>query len=558
MLLAQAPAAKVPAPPAQTAVPEAPRFNIDRFDVQGNTILSAAAVASAVAPYTGKSKDFADVQRALEALQIQYQELGYGTVQVTLPEQELENGVVVLKIVEPRLGKVTVEGNKFFDEANIRNSIPALQEGATPNVVDIGRNSRLANENPSKRTTVSLRAGENESDIDATVRVVDEKFWRANVSLENTGSPTTGMWRLGVGYQHANLFNRDHTLTMQYQLDPEPFDIDHLGDLKIFGVGYRVPLYGRNASIDLLAGYSSIGSATSIQGLPFSISGSGTFFGGRYNVQLPRVAAWPDFEHRVSFGFDYKAFSNSGVGIINPATGAVQASQPDVTVYPLSVTYSGNRTLDAAQIGFFAAVAHNLYPHGNDATSEVFNAPGINCTGADANGVQLSHRPCAGRPSYTVWRYGMNYVRSFSNDVQLRFNATGQWTRDALITGEQFGLGGWDNLRGMRERESSMDRGMRASLEVYSPEFGAAANLPNAKLRALAFYDAGYLSQNFKHATTCDAGACRFTASSIGFGIRLAFQQRVNLRLDFAHLLDPGLAGARHDGRVHLGLSVGF
>lgn len=562
MLLAQAAAPKVPAQPDQTAIPEAPRFNIDRFDIQGNTILDAAAVAAAVAPYTGKNKDFADVQRALEALQIRYQDLGYGTVQVTLPEQELENGVVVLKVIEPRLGKVTVEGNKFFDEANIRNSVPALKEGTTPNVVEIGRNSRLANENASKRTTVLLRAGENESDVDATIRVQDEKFWRANVSLENTGSPTTGMWRLGVGYQHSNLFNLDHTLTMQYQMDPEPFDIDHFGDLKIFGLGYRIPIYERNASVDLLAGYSNISSTTNIPGfqgaLPFNLAGGGTIFGARYNVQLPRVSSWTDFEHRVSFGFDYKAFSNHRLGLLDPNTGAVRPLQPDVTVHPLSITYSGNRNFDAAQLGFFASVAHNFYPHGPDAGADRFNAPGINCTGADANGVQLSHRPCAGRPSYTVWRYGVNYIRAFANDVQIRANLSGQWTRDALITGEQFGLGGWENLRGMREREASMDRGMRASVEIYTPELSSVANIPNGKLRALAFYDAGYLSQNFRNATTCDLGACHFSASSIGVGVRLALQQRINVRLDFAQVVDPGLTGRSNDSRVHFGMSVGF
>jgi hemolysin activation/secretion protein len=124
--------------------------------------------------------------------------------------------------------------------------------------------------------------------------------------------------------------------------------------------------------------------------------------------------------------------------------------------------------------------------------------------------------------------------------------------------GEQFGLGGWDNLRGMLERESSMDRGMRASFEVYSPDFGSTIEGSKARLRALAFYDFGYLSQNFKGATTCDFGACHFSASSFGFGVRLSLDQRVNLRLDVAQVLDPGLAGSRNDTRAHFGMSVGF
>jgi hemolysin activation/secretion protein len=543
--LAQAATPAPPLVPAATAVPEAPRFDIERFDVQGNSLLDAEAIGSAVAPFTGKRKDFADVQRALEALQQKYQDLGFGTVQVTLPEQELDQGVIILRVIEPRLGKVVVEGNTVFDEANIRRSVPALKEGTTPNVTAISRNSRLANENAAKRTTVLLRAGENESVVDATVRVQDEKFWRASVSLDNTGSPDTGMWRLGVGFQHSNLFNRDHTLTVQYQLDPEP--IDQFDDLKILGIGYRIPFYNLNASLDLLAGYSSIGSASGqvISGVPFNLAGSGTIFGARWNYQLPRVLGWNDYEHRLSFGLDYKAFSNHRLGFIQ--NGVVQPVQPDVTVHPWSVTYSGTRTMDGAQFGFFGTFLHNFYPHGNDAGSEKFNGP-----------APIGARPGVGRPAYTVWRAGMNYIHAFKNDVQVRAVTAGQWTRDALIPGEQFGLGGWESVRGMREREASNDRGLRASVEVYTPDLSSAMSIPNGRLRLLAFYDWGYLSQNFKHATVCAPAACRFSATSVGVGMRLTLPQGFSMRLDYAQMYDPAIVGNRGDGRLHFGMALAF
>ena len=544
-LLAQA-AAPVPnlPPPQEVTVPPAPRFDIERFDVQGNTLLETAEIDAAVGRYTGKSKDFADVQRALEALQQRYQRRGYGAVQVTLPEQELEKGVIVLRVIEPRLGKVVVEGNKFFDNDNIRRGFPALKEGATPNVVQIGQESRLANENAAKRTTVLLRAGENETEVDATIRVRDEKFWRASVSLDNTGSPTTGMWRLGFGYQHSNLFNRDHTLTLQYQLDPEPLrDFD---DLKVLGVGYRIPLYQHNASIDFLAGYSTIGSASGqvIQGIAFNVAGSGTIFGVRYNYMLPRIAGWTDYEHRLSLGLDYKAFQNQ----VAQVTGGVAGPNltPEVTVHPVSLTYNATKRMDRAELGFYGSVAHNFHPHGNDASAEKFNSP---------PGVGV--RPGVGRPNYTVWRYGANFIRAFENDVQVRANLTGQYSRDALVPGEQFGMGGWDSLRGMREREAANDRGLRGSLEVYSPDLSAKFTIPNGRLRVLAFYDWGYLSQNFKPAP-CPPATCRVSASSFGVGMRLALDQGFSFRLDYAQMHDPAVIGEKHDNRLHFGMAVAF
>jgi hemolysin activation/secretion protein len=81
------------------------RFEISRFDVSGNTLLSAAEVQAAVAPFTGAGRDFGDVQRALEALEALYHARGYNVVTVQLPEQELNGGVVRLNVIQTRLSR---------------------------------------------------------------------------------------------------------------------------------------------------------------------------------------------------------------------------------------------------------------------------------------------------------------------------------------------------------------------------------------------------------------------------------------------------------------------
>ena len=48
------------------------------------------------------------------------------------------------------------------------------------------------------------------------VKVSDEQPWKVSVTLDNTGTPQTGNYRVGLGFVHANLFDRDHMLTAQY------------------------------------------------------------------------------------------------------------------------------------------------------------------------------------------------------------------------------------------------------------------------------------------------------------------------------------------------------
>lgn len=41
-----------------------------------------------------------------------------------LVEEHIDGGEVEFAVVEAKIGKVVIEGNKYFDEANIRASLP--------------------------------------------------------------------------------------------------------------------------------------------------------------------------------------------------------------------------------------------------------------------------------------------------------------------------------------------------------------------------------------------------------------------------------------------------
>jgi hemolysin activation/secretion protein len=501
---------------------EAPRFEIRRIVLDGNTLLPAAAVDRLLAPYVGANKDFSDIQRALEALENAYREVGYGVVQISLPEQNITQGEIRFSILEPRLGKVAVEGNKHFDEANIRGSVPALREGTPPNSRAIARSLQIANENPTKQTTVLLRSSSVPGEIDAAIKVTDDKPWKGGVTLDNTGNSSTGTWRLGASYQHANVFNRDHVLTAQFITSP-----GHWGDVRIYGLGYRIPLYGLGSSIDVVGGYSDVSSGT-LQNL-FNVSGSGTIFGLRYNQHLPRVG---DYEHKLVYGFDYRAYQNRIVQIGTPGS-----IVPDITVHPISAYYAGQMRFTGSELSFYVYAAQNVFPNGNDASDADFKA-----TRATA------------KASYRLYRYNVNYARLLPGDMQFKVAVHGQETRDSLVPGEQFGLGGAENVRGFFEREVSDDRGHRASFELYSPDVGTLLGWTNVRLRMLGFFDIGTLTRR----NPLPGEAVGESVSSVGLGMRLAGSHQTSMRIDMAQVLQPGGGQRRGDWKVHAVFSVAF
>ena len=511
--------AAIPAAAQQTPVPS-PRFTITRFEVTGNTLLPQEEVERAVSAFTGEQKQFSDIQNALEALERAYRERGYGVVQVLLPEQDITKGIVRFRVVQRKVGKVAVEGNRHFDAGNVRRSVPAIKEGEVPNAQAIARNLHMAGEHPVKQTSVLLRSGASESEVDVGIRVTDDKPWRLIFTLDNTGTSETGHWRAGIGYQHTNLWNRDHSITAQYVTSPT-----NASDVNIYALGYRAPYYRLNSTLDFVAGYSDVNSGV-VQGL-FNVSGSGTIFGARWNYFLPKRG---DLDQKLTAGVDYRAFQNQ---VIFSATG--QGLVPDVTIHPASLTHSGVLRMAAAELNFFAAASANI-PGGNDGDDAAFAAARA---GADAN--------------YTVFRYGATYVRGFASEWQVRTALSAQYASDPLVPGEQFGIGGPDTVRGYLLREVTGDRGYAAQFEIYTPDVSPIIGLPDAlRARLLAFYDFGGVKRNNALPGEQDG---KFIASA-GVGLRMSYSKNVSVRVDVAQILKA--AGTRNtdDQRVSAAVAI--
>ena len=508
------------------------RFDIDRFRIEGNTRLKPDEIEALLKPYTGKQREFEDVRRAIEALRQRYRAEGFGLVWVVAPEQVLDRGVVTLRVIEGRIGKVTINGNRFFDDSNIRASLPALRKDALVRAGDISANVQLANENPAKQVDVVLRPGEKPGVVDAGVDVVDVAPLKAFLTFDNTGNPQTGDTRLGVGAQHANLFGRDHVGTLNYVTSPGKGS-----QVSLYSGSYRLPLYSLGDSMDFIVAHSDVSAGTvqTVAG-PLSFSGTGTVYGLRYNQLLARRG---EYSHRIVYGLDYRAYENVCTLGAFGAAGCGPAAV-DVTLRPVSVAYSGKWAKPGRISDFYVALSHNIPGAANGQESD-FNAARPSPIGGD------------GAPSrYSILRLGASMVNAFESNWQVRGAFNAQYTRNALVSGEQFGITGATAVRGFLEREIARDTGYFANLELYTPNLAGKLVPGEGNLRALLFYDIGRAANNPL------AGETKLQSSiaSIGVGLRWNIQRNFNLRLDVARVVDAG--GSAKSGDVHGHISVYF
>jgi hemolysin activation/secretion protein len=498
------------------------RFDITRFDVEGNTLLPASTVERTVAPFAGKSRDFGDVQRALEALEGEYRKLGYNVVQVALPEQELNQGVIKLQVIETKLGAVKVEGNTAHDETNIRRSLPGLRPGETPNLGRVSASLKLANENPSKKTALQLQSGDKDDEVDAVLKITEERVWKVSAAFDNTGNASTGDTHVTLQAQHANIGNLDHVLSLQYTTT-----LEKPSQVSVYGAGYHIPLYSLGDSIDLYANYSDVDSGSVTAGIfSLQVSGRGSVFGGRYNQNLKRIG---EYEHKLSYGIDYKAFQN------NVLLSGAQLGN-DVTVHPLSVAYSGTLGLAEGQVDVGVTALHNL-PGGSRGSAADFN------------------RVRAGAPAgYNILRYNAGYSRALPGDWQMRFALSGQYTRDALVPGEQFGAGGASSVRGFGERDLSNDYGYLVNAEVYTPNICKGIEKISTQCRVLAFYD----TANVTRIDPLPGELAQGSIGSVGLGLRVSVDKYLSLQLDVGQVVDAGVTQAKGDRKLHFRLALNY
>lgn len=514
-------ATAAPANPPAPATPEAElavlRFAINSYVLDGATLLSKAEIDAAVAPFVGQSKDFSDVQRALEAVEEAYAGHGYSAVHVLLPEQELEKGTVRFRVVESRFGKVEVKDNRYFSSDNVLNALPSVRIGGVPRSKQIAGELKLANENPARQLNVVLKAGEKEEDVDASVMVTDSKPASWGMSLDNSGTADTGETRLGLSYRNANAFDADHVANIQYLMSPK-----HPDRSKVIGGSYKIPLYEDGSSLEFFGGYSNVNAL--VGGLS-NFQGGGLLFSARYNYALERAGV---LDPRLSFGLDWRKFRQLEMTGTPPIV-----LYNEIVVLPLSLTYAAQGKFDKSDLNLNVSYSANV-PKVAKGRTENFAVYDL------VQGTQP-------KPAYKVVRYGMSYMQQVGGDWQFRTALNGQWSKDVLIQGEQMRLGGADAVRGFSEGSEGGEVGTRLNLEGYTPDLG----MGDFRTRALIFYDVGQ---------TKPVNGVKTTIAGAGIGLRVNYTEKYSMRVDRAQIKNAGADPEQNAGdwRWHAALNATF
>ncbi len=507
------------AQPAPTATNSNPSFVIKGFDISGDNPLPDGEVTRILAPYLRTDATLETLQKATAALETALKDKGFALHRVALPPQEVGQ-TVKLTIVKFVIGKVTVEGNSRLSEANIRASVPELAEGLSPNFKTLAVQTTIANESQGKRVQVALKESEEADKIDARIVVKEAQPWNFAASLSNAGSSATGQDRFTLSGSHSNLWDVDHQLTAAYTTS-----LANPSAVRQLGLNYRAPLYRLGGVVGLSYTRSDLAGDFGA----FKSTGAGRTTGLTYSHYLP-----PDGGYRgtVELALDDKQFD------VTEINGLPLPGQSVRRTLPLSVGYAARVESDVAVWGYNASLVLNIPSGGgNDLLSYQSEDPRV---------TTVRWRALRGAANYATGVFG-NWLWSVRGQFQ--------YSPDALISGEQFGLGGASSVRGTTERPIAGDSGALVSTELTTPELMSG-------LRLIGFVDAGWLSNN---QTSNNAKPANDGLSSVGVGLRYS-APNYSLMADYGHIVTgssvPSLGNAAMpqsgDQKFHISVSARF
>ncbi|HEY6924031.1 MAG TPA: ShlB/FhaC/HecB family hemolysin secretion/activation protein, partial [Steroidobacteraceae bacterium] len=327
--------------------------------------------------------------------------------------------------------------------------------------------------------------------------------WIATAEVNNQGPSQPNPWRVQAVLANGNLFDLGQILSVSFTTAPSAFK-----DVRQYGIFYTVPWYEQGVSFNAY-GFKSTSRTGAVDGL-ITVSGVGQFFGFSMKQRILTLGPWtPSW----TLALDDKRFDNS-----SSVQGQIIGSP--VRSRPLSLGAALAWDGVAAHAGVGAQLVDNM-PGGADNGDSAYQA---------VRG--QAHR------SWQALRLNTEGSGRLSWGDAWIVRGSAQFSNDALISGEQFGLGGPDSIRALEPRQLNGDRGWSMSAEYWSREL-------QPGLRALGFVDAGRVYDT--HA----AGAPSPGAAAAGVGARWTLNNYLSVSADWGHVV-RGIGGVDgHGQRVY-------
>jgi len=486
-----------------------PKVFVKKFQFTDNHVFSSATLARVTEKYSGREITAEELEQARQDLTMFYINNGYINSGATLPDQNIENGIITFRIVEGKLSEINAKGNHWFRPWWLRNEIRRSARESL-NFNKLRERLQLMRMNPLiARINAELKPGgvPGESFIDVDIK--DTQPFRFGLEFSNKRPPSVGSEILEANLADLNLTGHNDPLFIRYGIIQSTNDggFEFSGIENIQGT-YEFPITPWATTLQLHGNKSD----TSIIQQPFrdlDITSNLEEYGATVRQTV------------------YETLSNV---VAVSLTADRRRGETFLLGRPFSLSPGAVNGVTSIFVLRFAQEFVNRSQQHVLALRSTFSF-GLDAFDATDSGSEPNAQ-------FFSWLGQSQYVRRLGDTdrlLVLRLNL--QLTNGPLFSLEQFSLGGSESVRGYPENQILRDNGVFASAEVRFPLLYNKAH--NPILFAAPFVDigAGWNSEKSRLGTNAEA------LPSVGVGLIFNPNKYVQAQVYWGYAINRDVAG---------------
>ena len=185
---------------------------IEDIRFEGNTVYSAETLRSVLFTAPGNVFNRVFFQHDLDRIKEKYQKDGY--VMMRVLDVQVDGGVITVKLVEPRVGDIIIQGNTKTKTHVIRREL-RVKKGDLFNATLLRFSiNRLQGLNYFEDVSVGFEPGESDGEVNLILTVQEQKTGRMTFSI---GHGSASGWSGGLGYDDSNWKGLGHKVSVGFE-----------------------------------------------------------------------------------------------------------------------------------------------------------------------------------------------------------------------------------------------------------------------------------------------------------------------------------------------------
>lgn len=499
----------------------APAVFVRELHLDENELIPQTVFDAACAPYLARAVSSAELQSLAQQLTKYLVDQGYVSSGVVVPDQQIQNGIVRLRVVTGRISQVAVRGNGRLRDAYLIDRLGDIY-GTPLHIGSLAKRLQTLQQDPHiARLDAAVRPGIERGSAVLNLDVETKRSYAISVGIDNHISPNVGTGEVTAEFRHINLTGFGDSLQLGYR-KAEGF----AGGF----IGYDAPITARNTTL----GFFYERNTSRIVTEPFAdLNIEGESLRAGVSLRHPFIHS-AETELTVGLGLEAQEVRSFLLGEPFSFAAADEDGRSRATVVTFTQEWMRRQTAQvfALRSTFNVGIAALEATVGDSGDSEFLYWLG------QAQWLQ----------KLTLW------------DSTLALRLEGRIANDSLPGYRKYGLGGAASVRGYRENLFVRDSGGLASVEwsttiAHWPVPGLSRGSDDGEIRITPFVDYGY-GRDYDDLT----GPTDIASVGVGLQWRIAANSRIDVQLAKA-LIERAPAASREvlqDEGVHLSAQFGW